>query len=537
MKLSLKLACIVLAAALGLLLLSAYSLYMLRDNMVEERKASVHVHLRMVANQIAQFQAAEKSGALSRDEAQKRAAQSVRALRHEGDYFFVRSTAGLSIVHPDKRKEGKTDGAGTLPDGRPTMQGYLDVLAKSDFGYVPLMTKRPNGEVPVPKINGVIRIDGWDWILGTGVFLDDVDRVFWQRAGQFLLIGMAMLALVVGLAAWLAREIYHTLGGEPAYAAEVASRIAGGNLSLPIHTQRDDSLLGAMARMQDSLSAMVTTIQSSAAQLNQSALDINQEMQQMSEMAHASSEATLSTTAAIQQLSNSVLQISENAQQTQLHSSRASTLAEEGEVLVSDAAQCIGLVAHQLEQASGQIASLDKRASDIGGIANVIKDIADQTNLLALNAAIEAARAGEQGRGFAVVADEVRKLAERTTTATSQIAQMIQAVQHDTHHVVTSMQTAAPQVDNSVNKARSAAQALQEIRAGAALARDNIRDVAHSTQEQSAANHSVADHIERIASMVETSASAARNAQHNAGRLEALASALNQAVARFTVSA
>ncbi|AQR65637.1 hypothetical protein BXU06_11685 [Aquaspirillum sp. LM1] len=535
MKLSLKLACIVLAAALGLLLLSAYSLYVLRDNMVEERKASVHMHLRMVANQIAQFQAAEKSGALNRDEAQKQAAQAIRALRHEGDYFFLRNTAGLSIVHPDKRKEGKTDGAGTLPDGRPTMQGYLDVLAKADFGYVPLMTKRPGGEVEVPKINGVIRIDGWDWILGTGVFLDDVDRVFWQRAGQFLLIGVAVLALVVGLAAWLAREIYRTLGGEPGYAAEVASRIASGNLSQPIHTERDDSLLGAMARMQGSLSAMVTTIQSGAAQLNQSALDINQEMQQMSEMAHASSEATLSTTAAIQQLSNSVLQISENAQQTQLHSSRASHLAEEGEVLVSDAAQCIGLVAHQLEQASGQIASLDKRASDIGGIANVIKDIADQTNLLALNAAIEAARAGEQGRGFAVVADEVRKLAERTTTATSQIAQMIQAVQDDTHHVVASMQTAAPQVDSSVNKARSAAQALQEIRAGASLALDNIRDVAHSTQEQSAANHSVADHIERIASMVETSASAARNAQHNAGRLEALAKELNQAVARFTV--
>ena len=133
-------------------------------------------------------------------------------------------------------------GAGTLPDGRPTMQGYLDVLAKSDFGYVPLMTKRPGGEVPVPKINGVIRIDGWDWILGTGVFLDDVDRVFWQRAGQFLLIGVAVLALVVGLAAWLARGIYRTLGGEPAYAAEVASRIASGNLSQPIHTERDDSL-------------------------------------------------------------------------------------------------------------------------------------------------------------------------------------------------------------------------------------------------------------------------------------------------------
>ena len=536
MKISHRLALIVLFATIGFILLSAYSLYVVRDAMLSERKAGIETHVRMAGNLIAQFQAAEKSGKLSREDAQRLAAQAIRGMRHKGDYMVLRDFSGLFIAHPDKRKEGKIDPGGKLPDGRTTIEGYREVLEKSDFGYVLFYTRRPDGDVQYPRLNGVLKIPEWNWILGTGVFLDDIDAIFWQRVWQFLGIGAAVFACMDGIAIWISHAIYRALGGEPSHATRVAQAIASGQLNQRIDDRVNDaSLLGAMARMQEHLRGMVLQIQQNANQLNQSAHGINQQMMDMASMASHATDAATSSTAAIQQLSHSVQNISGNAQRTQTQSARAATLAEDGGVLVSDAASHIQQVSEQLAHASEQIAALDQRAAEIGGIAGVIKDIADQTNLLALNAAIEAARAGEQGRGFAVVADEVRKLAERTTQATAQIASMIGAVQRDTRDVVGSMSAAAPQVESSVDKAQSAARALGEIRAGAALALDNIRDVASATLEQSVANQSVAEHIERIASMVAQSARTAEQARHSAQQLEVLADQLNAAVAKFQV--
>ena len=189
----------------------------------------------------------------------------------------------------------------------------------------------------------------------------------------------------------------------------------------------------------------------------------------------------------------------------------------------------------QIESASQEIGDLAERTRQIGGIANVIKEIADQTNLLALNAAIEAARAGEQGRGFAVVADEVRKLAERTTQATNEIANTIQAVQADTAHVVASMQAVAPQVARGVEMAEGAAQSLREISEGTQVTLGKIRDVAHATAEQTSASNSIAANVERIASMLEQADKSVRGASDSAASLSKMALDINATVSKFRV--
>ena len=163
----------------------------------------------------------------------------------------------------------------------------------------------------------------------------------------------------------------------------------------------------------------------------------------------------------------------------------------------------------------------------------LIKDIAGQTNLLALNAAIEAARAGEQGRGFAVVADEVRKLAERTSSATVEIEQMIAGIQADTVQVVGVMDAALPQVAAGVKAAEGAAESLRQIKDGAQSTLTSIREVADATKEQSIASTSIAQKVEEIATMVDETTAAMQSNAATAAKMEEIAGELSRLVSRF----
>jgi methyl-accepting chemotaxis protein len=536
MKLTTRLGIIVTSAILGLVVISSFALAILNSTIISERKASLTLVLRLASNQIAYYQGLEKEGKLSRSAAQQQALQAIRTLRAEGDFMFARRPDGLVLVHPDKRKEGKTDQAGKLLDGRSGMEGYREAVAKAKIGFIQSVGKKPGENNEVPKVIGVTHIDDWDWIVGIGVYVDDMSSLFWGRALQFLGIGLLILLLVVSAAAILARQIYKRLGGEPDYAADMAIAIANGDLSQNIDSSvAPGSLLAAIASMQQNLRQMVRSIQGSASSVNSTAHSISQQMERITASSHHSSEATTSTASAIEQLSVSVSQISDSARETEMHSTEANQLSQQGGVLVNEAASEIERVAGQVNEASVHIASLDERAGEIDSIAQAIKEIADQTNLLALNAAIEAARAGEQGRGFAVVADEVRKLAERTGRATDEITGMIRMIQQDTHSAVNSMQLIAPQVALGVEKTMQAARALQQISLGSAATLEKIREVAHSTAEQSEANNSVASNVEQIALMVEESAVSVEAARDNARELERLSQELHGVVSRFKV--
>jgi methyl-accepting chemotaxis protein len=535
MKLHHRLTLMVFCTVLGLLLVAGFGLSALRSNMLENKRGEIYTVLNLAAQQVAYYQAQEQRGTLTREAAQAKAIEALSSLRDgKKAYLWARTVDALGLVHPNPEVIGKVDVGVTLPDGRTKWQGYLDGLKNTHFAYFDDLAKYPGAEQPVPKINGITKIDGWNWLVGFGIFVDDIDAAFWRLAWQFLGVGLLVVLVTTALALSMSRSIYRSLGGEPAYATEVARAIAAGDLSRPVLGRfGPQSLLAAVATMQTSLREMIVGIQNGSGLLGEAATGLTGQMLRIDSASQQTSEATTATAAAIEQMSVTIDHISFSARETETNSARSAQLAADGEQLVHQAAGAIQQVSAQVEDASVRIAGLVKRTHEIDGIASAISDIASQTNLLALNAAIEAARAGEQGRGFAVVADEVRQLAQRTALATQDITRMISSIQIDTGSVVEGMTAVTPQVAIGVALAEQAAGALREINSGASLTLVQVREVASSTAEQSQASASVAQNIESIANRVEESASSVRAAHGNVHSLERLADELRESVARF----
>ena len=355
---------------------------------------------------------------------------------------------------------------------------------------------------------------------------------------QRLMIVLCGLAILIGasVAFFITRGLTRSLGGEPNEAADVIARIAGGDLSCRIQSNYPDSMLGAVAQMQEKLKAIVTGIASSSGELTQRARIVAAASQDARQAAQRQADSSSATVARIEEMTVSINDVSSIARQTEDNSAMTAELSEKGSEAVRVAATEIDRIAQTVTSSAEQIRQLQQRSQDIGGIAGVIREIADQTNLLALNAAIEAARAGETGRGFAVVADEVRKLAERTGSATSEIARMIEVIQNETQTAVSAMETAVPQVENGLALAREATAVLEQIHTQALDSLAKVRDVSQAAARQVTTIADIAANVGDIARMSEdTSASMLNNASATV-ELEGIAEALRRNVSHFRVA-
>ncbi|MEI7612805.1 MAG: methyl-accepting chemotaxis protein [Betaproteobacteria bacterium] len=539
MKLRTRILIIVIASLAGMIVMSAQGLLQLRHSMYTERQMQIAQLLDIATAQLKYYQNLEVSGSLTRSEAQARAKEAISAQRTVDNYFIVRNLEdNMLLVHANPSRIGKIDPGGKTIDGRQVIDVYKEEINKNKGGkgFVMLEAIRPGSEDKslYKKLNGASAFAPWGWLVAIGFFVDDIDRTFWSDALLMLIVGGILIGVVAVLALSAMRSILNQLGGEPAYAAEIAQGIASGDLSRCIDAKAEtNTLLGSMKVMQEGLHDMVARFNQASTTLAGASQQLTEETGHISRGSQMTSEATASTAAAIEEMTVSINHISESARETESNSQHAAELATKGEKLVRDAAAEIHRTSNDISTAAELIRGLVGRSREIDGMSAVIKEIADQTNLLALNAAIEAARAGEQGRGFAVVADEVRKLAERTSGATEDITRTIRAVQNDTDVAAARMDGVRSQVILGVELAEKAAQALLEINQGAHATLDKTRDVANAAQEQSQACNSIASNVERIAQMVEEADASVHAAHSQVQQLDLLAKDLHQTAAKF----
>ena len=361
--------------------------------------------------------------------------------------------------------------------------------------------------------------------------MDETHRALWFYS--------IILATSLGLTLWLCiqiiRNLLRTIGGEPEYAARIARKIAHGDLSGSITLQPSDnsSLLAAMKEMQDGLREIVEQVIMATIQLVSSAQQLAVSSQQVMAATNRQSGAAATVAATVEEMTVSIGHISDNA--TDVHNSAVESkgMAQEGEKFAQETIVEMRMIVENVNQSSTFMQTLDDQSHKIADIVNVIKEIADQTNLLALNAAIEAARAGEQGRGFAVVADEVRKLSERTKLSTQDIAIMIEAIRSGTMKAVESMSHGTVMVNEGMTLVASTGESMTHIFGGTNKVLAAIDDISTSLREQSCASNEIAKSVEGIARMAEENNSAINEVAVSAEQLRSISYALKDSAARF----
>ncbi len=331
-------------------------------------------------------------------------------------------------------------------------------------------------------------------------------------------------------------NLYRVITSQVNEFSEMAAGFGRGDLSLLLDERRKDEF-GKLAlyfnQATSKLCRMISEIKNLAVVLNTSSATLSSSAVQIAAITGEQSDQSRQAAAAIEEMNVSFSEVSRNSATAALSSQEAAIVAKQGGEVVTETINGMNNISRAVQESALTVEALGKRSVQIGEIIQVINDIAGQTNLLALNAAIEAARAGEQGRGFAVVADEVRHLAERTSSATHEISDMIRGIQEDTSKSVQSMKAGTEEVEAGVKLAGKAGESLQKIVSSVEHVTDMVQMIATAAEEQSSTGIAISSNVESLAHLTQQSADSTQQTADALQMLNELAQKLNQLTEGF----
>ena len=510
-----------------------------RSNMMAMKQHELKAYLQMARSSIQPF--------LDRGASLEEAIPTLKELKYgESGYIFGYDSKGIRVVTGHD-----TDGIGqSYYDLQDQKGNYLirDLIqnARTDT-FTTYYFPKLGETTALPKLSYSIFIPEWNLILGTGFYTDDIDAVVAQMnqhsndALESTLAATATFSLIIAvLVSIFAVAVNRTILNPLQQFDRSIQSFANGDADL---TARMEAFKAPeFARLSNNFNAFVANLQNIISSVSQVGVQVVSETNNMSDraaqveqLATGQSEETEQVATAMTEMTTTALEISSNACQAAESAKEADNNAQEAQQIVNSAASSVAALADEVLKATQVISRLEDDVQNISSSLEVIQGIAEQTNLLALNAAIEAARAGEQGRGFAVVADEVRNLASRTQQSTRDIHQMIQQLKSASDDAVNAMQTSQSRSSDTVNEANAAAEALVKIKQSIDTIMDMNALIATATEEQSIVGQEISERIVIISDQSAQSARLANDNRSGSQNLNDRANELYNLVNRFTV--
>ncbi|GGQ11621.1 methyl-accepting chemotaxis protein [Shewanella litoralis] len=481
-----------------------FSLNRVESVLVGEKEAKLHALVDAAVTIVDKFYQDSQSNLLTEAAAKAMALAAIDKLRYSGnEYYFSIDTQGTMIQHAFAKQLVNTSVRGMKdPNGVALFELMIQGTENQDAVRVDYMWNKPQQEQPSPKMSVVKRFRPWGWIIGTGIYVDDIQTDKQQFISDYLLLLVLVWLPVIALLYFIIRSVSVPMRETISAFENIAK--GEGDLTLRLSEEGDDELKQIAHHFNVFTSKIQKVIKSVGESVNESGR-LAKDMAIVAEKANQISvnvqAETENVATAINQMSMTAAEVASNAKLAADSTHEADSEADISADVVDKAMKKITELSNELISTEEVAKGLQVSSSKIGQILDVIVGIADQTNLLALNAAIEAARAGEAGRGFAVVADEVRTLASRTQASTNEINQIIDAIRTAINTVNASVARAKTKSTETVNDTQQVVGALNNIKLSIGqISQMNIQ-IATATEEQHAVIAELNMNITRISDM------------------------------------